>query len=45
MFKAIMIFLGMVVGATIWLLVTCYVPTSTYYYRIDEYGDIKMYDD
>lgn len=45
MFKAIMIFLGMVVGATIWLLITSYFPSPTYYYRIDEDGDIEIYDD
>lgn len=45
MFEVIMILIGMVVGAIIWLLVTSYFPGPTYYYRIDEYGDIEVYDD
>lgn len=45
MFKVIMILLGTVVGATIWLLATSYVPGPTYHYRIDEYGDIEICDD
>lgn len=45
MFKVIMILLGMVVGAIIRLLVISYAPSSTYYYRIDEYGDIEVYGD
>lgn len=45
MFEVIMILIGMVVGAIIWLLATSYFPSPTYYYRIDEYGDIEIYDD
>lgn len=45
MFEVIMMLIGMVVGAIVWLLVTSYAPSPTYYYRIDEYGDIEIYDD